>query len=303
MEIWKRFGLVFVITFSLSVICLVWFGAPSQPSFAAAPIESPQVASRLPDGLAVLTSSVVYLPLMSNEQACPTSSENAYALVQLLENSPRPPYPDQFHADLNLAYRGYEPVTGAALALLVDPPVRSWPYSTTKPLNAPKLSTLFNANPRPAIVSTDQVYDWDWSQSDGGSRAGLLDNWQTTLIGLENMAGDTIFLPSRATEIYTGGYKALVLYADETQLTVTYEHTDSVAIGYSIHLENLCVDANLLALYRSQIMTDGLRATELLPGLQNGQPLGTSRGSPLKVATRYYGNFMDPRSAKDWWQR
>ena len=48
-----------------------------------------------------------------------------------------------------------------------------------------------------------------------------------------------------------GGYRALVLYAEPTRLTLKYTREDDVVSGYTIHLENICVDANLLALYRS----------------------------------------------------
>ena len=47
-----------------------------------------------------------------------------------------------------------------------------------------------------------------------------------------------------------GGYGALVLYAEPTRLTLKYTREDNVVSGFTLHLENICDDANLLALYR-----------------------------------------------------
>jgi hypothetical protein len=94
----------------------------------------------------------------------------------------------------------------------------------------------------------------------------------------------------------------MVLYAEEQRITLNYTRRDTVANGYAVHLENICVDPNLLALYRAQVNAEGWRATGRLPALRNNQALGTALGSELKVAIRDRGAFMDPRSRKDWWQ-
>jgi hypothetical protein len=70
-----------------------------------------------------------------------------------------------------------------------------------------------------------------------------------------------------------------------------------VANGYSVHLTNLCVDPNLLALYRSS----NSAGRSYLPALRNEEVLGTAAGS-LLVAVRDRGVFLDPRSRKDWWR-
>ena len=61
----------------------------------------------------------------------------------------------------------------------------------------------------------------------------------------------------------------MVLYADGRQLAFTYQQDDEYE-GYLVHLENLCVDPNLVALYRQ--LDAGGRA--LLPGVQNGSAVG-----------------------------
>jgi hypothetical protein len=65
-----------------------------------------------------------------------------------------------------------------------------------------------------------------------------------------------------------------------------------------LHLENICVDANLLALYR-QLNAAG---RSKLPALWPGQPIGRAPGREIEVAIRDSGAFLDPRSRKDWWQ-
>jgi hypothetical protein len=93
----------------------------------------------------------------------------------------------------------------------------------------------------------------------------------------------------------------MVLYAEEKRITFGYTRRDTVAAGYAVHLEGVCVDPNLLALYRQQIRPDGYRATNRLPALRNNQPLGTALGTEIQLAIRDRGTFMDPRSCKDWW--
>jgi len=85
-------------------------------------------------------------------------------------------------------------------------------------------------------------------------------------------------------------------------MTLGYTRDDTVATGYVVHLENVCVDPNLLALYRAQNDAAGFRATGFLPALRANEKLGTAFGDEMQVAVRDRGAFLDPRSRKDWWQ-
>ena len=38
-----------------------------------------------------------------------------------------------------------------------------------------------------------------------------------------------------------------------------------------------------------------------LPALRNDEPFGTATGASIKIATRDTGQFLDPRTCKDWW--
>ena len=67
--------------------------------------------------------------------------------------------------------------------------------------------------------------------------------------------------------------------------------------GYTLHLENICVEPALLARYRQldQGDSDCRRCGR-------EQALGRARSTEVKAAIRDNGSFMDPRSRKDWWQ-
>jgi len=109
--------------------------------------------------------------------------------------------------------------------------------------------------------------------------------------------GEVIHVPSSGYEI-GGGYQALVLYADEERLTLKYTADDNVIVGYTLHLENICVEPTLLALYRA---ADSL-GRHAMPALRAGQAVGRARSDRLGVAIRDTGAFMDPRARQDWWR-
>jgi hypothetical protein len=125
-----------------------------------------------------------------------------------------------------------------------------------------------------------------------------LGNVPVSLIAMDSSPGEPVRVPSRNSEIYGGGYVALVLYADGSQLTVAYTREDSVANGYVVHLEEYCVDPNLLALYQS----DNNAGRAYLPAVTNGEVVGTALYNRILVGVRDRGMFGDPRSRKDWWR-
>lgn len=231
----------------------------------------------------------VFVPVVARSE-CPTGSTASYELIPI-EGSPAD-RPDYLHGDLNLALRGFVP-TSALLDLIdingsVDP-------------NAPQLAGLLNPNRFPGISAAYRVYDWNWSCGANGCPGPVITNPAVTMIGLVTTPGEPIHIPERGPEIYGGGYKAMVLYADLKRITLGYTRRDSVAFGYTVHLENVCVDANLLALYQAQRDGTGFHVTGHLPALRNNQPLGTALGTETQVVIRDRGTFLDPRSRKDWW--
>jgi hypothetical protein len=246
-------------------------------------------------------SKHTYLPLLlKNYQntlpsLCPAVSVNQYTLIPY-EGGPID-HPDYLHGDLNLFQRGYNPVDGVALTL-VD-------YSGSTAATPPQLPGLFGNNRLPTFNRAYRVNDWNWScGTPHGCPGAPLTHYPTTLIGMVTTPGEAIYPPDRSPNIFSQNgrnYKALVLYAEETRLTLTFIRRDSVGDGYSVHLENFCVDPNLLATYRAQVGPDGFRISGVLPGIEQDQVLGSAL-SELRVAIRDRGIFFDPRSRKDWWQ-
>lgn len=235
----------------------------------------------------------LYLPIILKPETplCPASSGASFNLIPI-SGSPAD-RPDYLHGDLNLSLRGYVPTT--AFLGLVD-------YSGGSDASAPQLAGLFEPNRFPGVQTVYQVNSWNWGCDMHGCPGPVITNPPVTLVGLVTTPGEPIYIPERGANIYPANYKAMVLYAEAQRLTLGYTRQDTVANGYAVHLENICVDPNLLALYRAQTNSAGWHVTNHLPGLQNNQALGTALSHELKVVIRDRGTFMDPRSRKDWWQ-
>jgi hypothetical protein len=159
---------------------------------------------------------------------------------------------------------------------------------------APQLAALFTPPRLPGFSAAYDVYNWDWSTS----TPGTLDDsqWPVTLLGMATQPGELIAAPTSGYTIGQG-YEVLVLYATNQQITMTVTGYDSIATGYSLHVENVCVDAGLQALYN----TLNAAGRSSLPALRAGQPFGRANGAEIQVAIRDWGTFMDPRSQADWW--
>jgi hypothetical protein len=245
--------------------------APSWPaSLAIAPTE-------------VITTWYAFLPLAAKQPSgCARIPGVQYGTLDV--DGPPTDRPAEQHADLNLALRGYQ-VTDAHRGL-VD-------YGGSSDPGAPQLYTLFADQRVPAFPTVYQVYDWDWGCNCPGD---LLTNWEVTLAGMGVAPGEVLHLPASGYNI-GNDYEALVLYATEERITFKYTRNDNVVRGYTVHVENVCVEPGLLALYRT--WNDAGRGR--LPALRGGQPFGRARGGEIGVAIRDTGTFMDPRSRRDWW--
>ncbi|MCK6627370.1 MAG: hypothetical protein L6R45_19605 [Anaerolineae bacterium] len=235
-----------------------------------------------------------YLPIVvkAPPPVCPINSDAVYSLIPV--DNPPADHPDYLHGDLNLSLRDYNLTTGAAG--LVD-------YSGSSDSGAPQLASLFEPNNFLGINAVYRVNSWNWACGAHGCPGPAITNPPVTLISLRTSPGEPIYIPERSADIYGGGYKALVLYAEEQRITLGYVRQDTVANGYAVHLENICVDPNLLALYQSRVNASGMRIVPVaLPALRNNQALGTALSDEIGVAIRDRGAFMDPRSRKDWWR-
>jgi hypothetical protein len=227
---------------------------------------------------------------------CPTTSSASFDLVAIA--GPWAEHPDSAHGDFNITLRGYALISEARELVK---------YNGATDPDAPQLSGLFQPNRAAAIKNTYRVNEWNWdsNQCDGmvqGCVGPQITDWDVTLVGLATTPGEPIGIPERGAQIFSGGYRALVLYAGQRQITLGYTRRDTVATGYVVHILDICVDPNLLALYQAQINPTGKRSTGLLPALRTDQILGIAPGDQIKVAIRDRGSFMDPRSSKDWWR-
>jgi hypothetical protein len=225
----------------------------------------------------------VFIPLVRQPPRCEPIPGVQYDTLDV--DSPPTDRPAAEHPDLNLALRGYE-VTNAHQGLVE--------YGGSPDPGAPQLYTLFGDQRVPAFTTVYQVYDWDWNCD---CRGDLLTKFDVTLAGMGVTPGEILHLPDSGYDI-GNGYEALVLYATEERITLKYTREDHVVWGYTIHVENICVEPSLLALY--QTWNDAGRSE--LPALRGGQPFGRACEHEIGVAIRDTGTFMDPRSRRDWWQ-
>ena len=287
---------------ALAFIILAAFGAPAKQAFAdpvdpgfVAPaiVESADVASAdlasadpaLGEPNGRMTRRLWLTPLLRSSPAA--VSTNRYEAIPV--PPPATGIPAGQHGDLNLALRGYSSSTGSPGLVT---------YNGGADPAAPQLPGIFADNRTPAFTTAHRVNDWNWTCGAAGCRGNPLTSPPVTLLGMGARAGEPLAAPRRSAEIYGGGYTALVLYADESRITLKYTRDDNVVSGYTVHLEGVSVDPNLLALYRRS----DAAGRGALPGLRNGQPLGVASDAQVLVAIRDCGTFLDPRSRKDWWQ-
>jgi hypothetical protein len=217
---------------------------------------------------------------------CPTGSDREYAVIPVM--GPRTDRADTQHGDLNLALRGYRASTGNLALADINGPTDGDP---------PQLGGILADGRSPQITSAYQVNDWNWSCGENGCRGDPLQHVEVSLIGLRTSPGEPLRVPPRSAEIYGGGYVALVLFADTARITLVYTREDSVANGYSVHVEGLCVDPNLVARYQAANQA----GRGQLPALRSREVMGTAAAGEVLVAIRDRGSFTDPRSRKDWW--
>jgi hypothetical protein len=230
------------------------------------------------------SSRRVFIPLVASAPpGCQPIPGASYATLPVYTPPPNPPAAS--NADINLEIRGWQQTN--AYAGLVT-------YNGGSDPNAPQLNGLFTDNRLPVFSAVYQVYNWNWSTN---SRGSLDTDWPVTLAGFRVQPGEVIQAPPSGYDVGQG-YTAIVLYATTRQITLTYTSNDSIVYGYAVHVEGVCVEPSLLALYQQMDSAGRSR----LPALSGRQPFGRANGAEIQVAIRDAGTFMDPRSQKDWWQ-
>jgi hypothetical protein len=234
--------------------------------------------------MAMLLTLVVTLGATSaTAQECSPIPDSEYGTLPVKPPPTDPPAAQ--HPDLNLAVRGYAITAGRRELINLN--------GDSDPA-APQLAGLFGDGRTPAFTTLYKVHDWDWGCQCPGE---VLTRPYTSLLGVATTPDEVLRVPESG---YTlgNGFEVLVLYVDSTRVTLKYTADDSVVEGYTLHLENVCVDPALVALYA----TSEAAGRAQLPALRPGQPFARARGGEIGIAIRDRGTFMDPRSRKDWWQ-
>jgi len=124
--------------------------------------------------------------------------------------------------------------------------------------------------------------------------------------------GEILYVPASGYDI-GGGLEVIVLFADEDTIAFKYAREDSAGSpGYTLLIDNICTDPNLLALYNALDDPAGPRYVYVppenrpyscdLPALAAGQPFGTARDGEVVVAIVDTGAYQDTRSCNEWWQ-
>jgi hypothetical protein len=268
-----------------------------------ASLEPPPASAQAPSDDLTLTP-VAYLPFVCKPFTCPETSTRTYRSgVAYQYDTDDPVRPAYNHADKNIELRGYSlnPAPGV-LADLYD-------YDQDDP-KAPQFARLFEPHRVPAFDNLYRVHDWYWADSpDPGTRGAPLTDYPVTALGMRTTPSEVLHVPDSGYSI--GGdppMEVLVIFADEDTVALRYTREDSSAPrGYTLHIDNICTDPKLLALYNKLDNPNGPRyeypnPEYQLPNLPAGKPFGVARGTETILAISDTGGFQDPRSCRDWWQ-
>lgn len=239
----------------------------------------------------------------SRSGSCATTSTSAYDVIPIDGKYYKDNRITDENADFRLSILGYKEV---------NEPLTLIDYNGGSEGDAPRLHGVFEPNRLPQFKRAYLNYQWNWNDGAGsmppyGSQGPLNDDlfFKVTVLDLAATVGEKIYIPERTTEINSGNVVAMVLYAGENELTITYTRNDAVYVPggiYVVHLMNFCVDPQLVVAYRAQLK-NGKRDTGKLPAIRNNQPVGAAKNDFVTVAIRDVAKYMDPRSRKDWWQK
>lgn len=280
--IW-RLGIALGLALAILGGALAWMGAaPREAALAEArrPVTPTESAPTLFAGDIITGEKdvFVFLPLvLSNyNPGCEPIPGASYAALSVVN----PHNPDaENDPGYNLGLLGYE-VTEAYRGL-VD-------YAGGEDPNAPQFPYLFGDQRTPNFPQVYRLHH--------GSGEPVTD-WPVTMLGMEVALTETLHVPESGYRIDPQGYQVMVIYASEARIAINYTRGDNL-LGYTIYIENVCVEPSLLALYRQ---LDAAGRTHL-PALRGSEPFGRATSAEIRLVIRDTGSAMDPRSRKDWWR-
>ena len=229
---------------------------------------------------------------------CPITSTTQYSLISFQDGAYKGNKLTDENADFRLSVLGYvSNATSANAALaLVD-------YNGSTDTNAPRLHGIFEPNRIPKFKKNYQRRDWNWNEASAppyGTPGGANNDWPVSVLDVTATKGENIYIPERGPTNSSLNTQAMLLYADDDEVTLAYGDQDRPDVGYVAYIANFCVDPQLVALYRAQLK-DGKRSTSKLPAIRNNEKIGVAKSDIVTVAIRDNGPFLDPRSRKDWW--
>ncbi len=246
-----------------------------------------------------------YLPIVIRADfSCADTSTNIYeAGTAYQHDTDNPVRPAYNHADKNIELRGYTPNTDASLVReLVN-------YGSGDSTQPPQLATLFSPYQVPPFADFHQIHHWSWADSPApGTRGDPITgiHYPVTAVALTLPSNEPLHVPISGYDI-GGGAEVIVTFADKDTLTLHYTREDSSSIGYTVHIDNICTDPNLLALYNTLDDESGSRykypsLSYELPVLPAGKLFGTTSTGDMVISIVDTGAFMDTRSCDEWWQ-
>lgn len=255
----------------------------------------------------------LYLPLISRGFECPTTSNNTYGQGPVYQwDNDDPVRPAWNHADKNISLRSYNLNQTEAKTLV------SYTADPNEPNKPPQIGTMFNPdrtnNGNAGISNVYRINGWDWGSGSPfpGTRGSEVTNPGVTVLGLQTTPGEALQSPTHGRSIGIDfGNGTMVMYADADTVALKFSRADSAApgSGYTMHIDNICTDPALLALYNSldntarntYYGTPDLNNDYDLPGLTAGQVFGTARDTEIRVAVVDSGSYLDPRSCWELW--
>ncbi|WP_157912995.1 hypothetical protein [Candidatus Promineifilum breve] len=227
----------------------------------------------------------LYLPAVTASKPPPPLDCNLPGGYSALSVSGPPLTEDpETNHNLNMGVRGYGEVD-ETLDLVQLGPVHD--------SRAPQFAGMFGDLRTPAFTTAYRAYNWS---EDCNCPVDNNSPWGVTVLGMGVQRGETIYTPDSGYDI-GGDYEYLVLYAGESDLTLHIGREDEF-FGYVLHIDGVCTDPELLALYR-QLHAGG---RDQLPALRGHQPFGVALTEEVQIGIRDWGGFLDPRSRNDWWQ-
>jgi hypothetical protein len=266
--------------------------ASPSPITASVPLTAPITAT-------TTLTPAAYLPIAISppgaNAGCPVTSTATFDLISVQGGFYKNNALTDENSDFRLSILGYQEN---------NQPRQLVEYGGPADATAPQLHGIFQPNRLAQFKAVHKRFDWMWDETAAppyGARGGVNNDWPVSVLDLAASKGEPVFVPERSVANSRLGTVAIVLYADAGQITLHYGDADRVDSGYTVYLAAFCVDPNLVALYRAQLLA-GKRATGQLPAIRNDEKVGAVKADVVTVAIRDSGPFLDPRSRKDWWQ-